>query len=114
MAKINLKNVWAFLQGNLRYKLYYSPFRELIPKHILEQIEVRFTSMRSSCLFEGACTECGCKTTELQMANKSCDGLCYPKIVNKKVWEKFKTCKFVKVDGIVWRVRRGKFKILTK
>lgn len=114
MAKINLKNVWAFLQGNLRYKLYYSPFRFLIRQHIIEQIEVRFTSMKSVCLFEGSCEECGCKTTQLQMATKPCEGNCYPRLVNKKIWIKFKTCKFVKLDNQVWRLRRGKFKLLTQ
>jgi hypothetical protein len=77
--KINVKNVIAYIQGNVRYKLYYSYwFSWLIRKEIKEQIDFRINSMRDICYIQGYCQECGCKTTALQMANKSCAGSCYP------------------------------------
>ena len=38
--QITLKNIIAYIQGNIRYFLYYKPsLRFLIPVHIREQIE---------------------------------------------------------------------------
>lgn len=92
---ITLRNIRAFIEGNIRYKLYYSKYsfiRNLIPKHIKEQIDIRIKIMRKECFDNGYCVECGCKTTALQMAKKSCDGNCYPELVSRKVW------KFIKSD----------------
>ena len=86
-----LKNILAFFQGTIRYKLYYTKFKFLIRKHIREQIEVRINSMDRKCFEDGQCKLCGCKTTALQMADKSCGKPCYPKMLSKKEWKKFKT-----------------------
>ena len=46
--------------------------------------------MNPDCYSEGSCQMCGCETTALQMANKTCPKPCYPKMMNKKNWEDFK------------------------
>lgn len=87
-SKYSLKNIWSFLIGNARYKLFYSKFAFLIRSHIREQIQIRINSMDRQCYDEGQCKLCGCQTTALQMANKACDKPCYPKMVtNRLVWE---------------------------
>ena len=89
-AKPTLKNIIAYIQGNLRYKLFYSNFAFLIRPHIREQIEVRINSMDPICYGNGECKLCGCQTTHLQMADKACDKPCYPKMMSKKQWKFFK------------------------
>lgn len=86
----DFKDIWYYVQGNVRYELYYSRFKFLIPKHILEQIDFRIEVMYPECLLSGFCIKCGCKTTALQMCNKSCEGDCYPEMMNKKEWKEFK------------------------
>lgn len=87
-AKPTIKNIIAYLQGTIRYKLYYSKYNWLIPKHIREQINYRISVMDRECYNNGQCKMCGCKTTALQMANKACDKPCYSKMLNKKEWKK--------------------------
>ena len=89
-AKINLKNIFAYLQGNIRYELYYSKLSFLLPKHIREQYEWRIEIMDKKCFDDGVCKICGCETTALQMANKPCDKPCYPKMHNKRIWKSLK------------------------
>lgn len=89
-AKPTLKNIIAYIQGNLRYKLFYSNFAFLIRPHIREQIQVRINSMDKQCYNEGQCKMCGCQTTALQMADKACDKPCYPEMMDKVTWNKFK------------------------
>jgi hypothetical protein len=85
-AQINLKNIKAYIQGNIRYQLYYSKFSFFIPKHIKEQIQYRISSMDLECYTMGQCKMCGCNTTALQMSNKECDKPCYPKMQTKSNW----------------------------
>ena len=98
--QINVRNVIAYMQGNVRYKLYYHPLlRYLIPSHIREQIEFRINSMNRECYNTGSCVKCGCATTALQMANKPCEGNCYPVLVNRKTWKFFKGTTFYVLKG---------------
>ena len=85
----NRKNIIPFFQGWYRYKLYYSsgPLRFLMRGYIKRQIDTRIESMDRECYNSGACKECGCATTALQMANKSCEGFCYPPMMNKSQWD---------------------------
>lgn len=99
---MTLKNVRAYLQGNYRYRLYYSKFKFLIRKYIREQIDYRIGVMDLDCYKNGVCKMCGCMTTALQMANKRCDGDCYPPILNQIQWERYMHFKNVKADGIFW------------
>jgi len=119
MEKYSLKNVWAYLQGNFRYKLYYSKSyigkklkNVLISKHILEQIDTRISSMDKECYEGGQCKICGCKTTALQMANKSCDKPCYPVMLSKEQWNFLKEGGTIydKVTDKFWTIKKFQFK----
>ena len=111
-AKPTLKNIIAYIQGNLRYKLFYSNFAFLIRPHIREQIQARINSMDKQCYNEGQCKMCGCQTTALQMADKACDKPCYPSMLSKKKWNWLKKVKYITVDGILWHYKYGVFNIL--
>lgn len=111
-AKPTLKNIIAYIQGKLRYKLYYSNFAFLIRPHIREQIQARINSMDKQCYNEGQCKMCGCQTTALQMANKACDKPCYPRLLTRSEWWLLKRTKCLTVDGILWHYRHGVFNIV--
>lgn len=106
MKKYNLKNIWSFIQGKVRYKLFYSTFAfsDFIKPHIKEQIEARIRSMDKKCYDDGQCKLCGCQTTALQMANKPCDKPCYPRMLSKSEWAILKCNRSLEVDGIKWGV----------
>lgn len=89
---ITLKNIYAYSQGNLRYRLYYNKLlRYLIPDHIREQIHFRIsTIMDTECYERGSCVHCGCQVPHLQMADKACEGGCYPDMMSAKEWENSK------------------------
>lgn len=91
-GKRSISDVWHYILGNYRYKLYYSTkesIRRLMRTHIREQIDFRIKMMDSQCYYDGSCKLCGCETTALQMANKSCDKPCYPRMINKVEWTDF-------------------------
>lgn len=91
LKKINIKNVIAYIQGNIRYSFYYHPVLiTCLRPHITEQIDMRIRSMNRECFENGECVKCGCKTTHLQMANKTCEGNCYPTMIKKSVWKGLK------------------------
>lgn len=88
--KHNLKDVYYYIQGNIRYFFFYyngknrfmNFFKKLIlPNHIREQIIQRLKTMNIECYSSGQCIKCGCATTQLQMCNKSCEGNCYPPMI---------------------------------
>lgn len=90
-AKVNFSNIVAYIQGNVRYKLFYSKhFNWLLPLHIFEQINYRLFVMNKQCYSNGECVECGCSTPALQMANKTCGGICYPMMLDATNWFVYK------------------------
>lgn len=90
-GKKPLVDVIHYLVGHYRYKLYYNKYLQvLIRLHIFEQIKNRIKWMNETCYNQGSCIKCGCETTQLQMCNKSCEGLCYPSMMNRKQWKVFK------------------------
>lgn len=89
-GKVPLIDVWFYVQGNIRYRLYYSKYKWLLRRHIREQIEFRLQRMKAVCYDQGSCVICGCETPMLQMANKPCDGGCYPRIVKAGTWKLIK------------------------
>jgi hypothetical protein len=110
--KHDFKDILYYLQGNVRYKLYYSTFSWLIPNHIREQITYRINSMRVTCFTEGQCEMCGCSTTALQMCNKACKGNCYPEMISKKIWKELiegKTIFIPKEKNTYWALSDYKF-----
>lgn len=104
-----LKNVIAYIQGNIRYKLYYSKFAFLIPGYIKRQIIARILSMNPKCYNQGSCIECGCRTTHLQMANKACDGNCYPIMVSRSKWEYMEKGNILAIKNTFWKLENGWF-----
>lgn len=90
----SVSDVIDYFRGMFRYHCYYSKkkwIRNLIPCYIKEQIDFRIKVMDRECYNSGSCKMCGCMTTALQMANKSCEKPCYPPIVNKRLWYKWTT-----------------------
>lgn len=90
-SNFTLENVYAYFQGKIRYKLYYSKrLNWLIPLHVFEQISYRIFVMDKECYSLGSCKMCGCETVALQMADKPCDKPCYPEMMNKADWGTYK------------------------
>lgn len=104
-----MKKVISYIIGWYRYFLYYKLNKKFIRPHILEQIDIRIKSMNQECYFRGSCIKCGCATTALQMANKSCDGLCYPKMLSRRKWKKFKEHNLRVIDDTLWIIKEDKF-----
>lgn len=88
--KVSWRDVIAYLEGKMRYAIYFSKFSWMIRLHIREQITARLNSMRPSCYNNGQCDICKCETIALQMANKPCDAPCYPAMMNKRKWDLWK------------------------
>jgi hypothetical protein len=95
-------DIWYYIQGNVRYKIINSSFRKLIRKHVKEQIELRISNMNKECYNNGECVMCGCATTALQMCDKSCEGLCYPRMMSRKEWLAFKDGDVLKDGEYYW------------
>lgn len=103
--KVKLKDIWYYIQGNIRYRIYYSPSSKLLlRKYIREQIDFRILYMNPVCYNNGECVKCGCATTKLQMANKKCDGNCYPPMLSRKEWYRFNIRKMVVDDTGIWMI----------
>ena len=102
LKKLTYTNIKSYIVGTLRYKLYYSKYKKFIRKHILEQIDFRIDYMEPECFNNGVCIKCGCTTTALQMANKSCNGECYPIMMDKKTWYQFKEHNPIEQNKTTW------------
>jgi hypothetical protein len=86
----NLVDIWHYFLGYYRYWIFYNnKLRWMMRNHIHEQIQYRIRWMDVDCYSEGSCKLCGCATTALQMANKSCDKPCYPPMMNADQWRRF-------------------------
>ena len=91
-AKITLKNIGRYLQGNIRLlKLKLG----LYPKdyHRREQWNWRIKQVRLQspiCLEQGSCRVCGCDTEGLILSDPPCEGNCFPKMMTARDWENFK------------------------
>lgn len=102
----NLSQVLSYFEGVLRYKIYYSKYKWLIRSHIHEQIRFRLKVMNQECYSKGSCVVCGCEVPELQMCTKTCDGNCYPPLMNKDKWNRFFW------NFAIYRLKGGKFWIM--
>lgn len=112
--KITFKNIKAYIQGHIRYRLYYSKYKWLIPLYIREQIDMRIYSMNEECLNQGSCIKCGCQTTHLQMANKKCEGDCYPQMLSLVKWNYLKKNSIIVLENDLWIIKKGLFKKIDK
>jgi hypothetical protein len=107
IKEITPKNICAFIQGNYRFYIWYT-FPKLrnriIRKHILEQVEYRVNSMNRDCYNNGFC-KCGCKTINLQFADKTCTDICYPAMVSERMWDYLKKSqKDLRLNGFLWKL----------
>lgn len=96
-----LIDIWHYFLGNYRYFFYYGGKlskkygwvakirKNFIRRHIKDQITWRIIHMDRECYRNGSCKLCGCLTTALQMADKSCNKPCYPPMMNKSNWIQF-------------------------
>lgn len=93
LLKESLKKVKYFIQGNVNYYLFFKNSR-LLPKHIKEQIQYRFSGLGADCIERNECViqSCGCNLAKQVMSNKVCkDSICrYVKFKDKNHWELFK------------------------
>lgn len=118
--EINIKNIFYFFQGYIRYFILRNESlrKRFLRKHIEEQISYRINSIKKECYKNGSCIYCGCEVPQLQMANKSCGGNCYPIMFNKKDWERIKNCTSVyfieESTKIEWRVDKKNRKFIRK
>lgn len=96
---ITMKNIWAYIQGNSR-KIAddFGPDIFKSPRHIQEQIIWREVIHDKRCFKAGKCIvpgpngeqPCNCKVPDKFYSDKACEGGCYPKIMDKNTWDKFK------------------------
>lgn len=64
--------------------------RALLRQHIIDQFHYREIKASKECIINGSCIKCGCDTPELFFANRACEGNCYPKMMSKKQWYKYR------------------------
>lgn len=106
-GKNSIKDVWYYVQGNFRYKLYYSRWKWLMRKHLREQIGFRISVMRKECFENGECVVCGCATTALQMCSKMCEDACYPPMMWGHEWNYFQRYMEIDSGGWYWKIHDG-------
>lgn len=95
-AKINIKNIKKFLQGNFYLLINKIPFLrdKLLSISRLEQYEWRRKCVQEkspNCLSTGECF-CGCSTEGLIMADPACEqkNFCFPALMSSVEWQIFK------------------------
>jgi hypothetical protein len=106
--KKKISNAWEYLVGNFRYFAYNKPrLKWLIRNHIQEQFKLRLKVMKKECYTNGSCGSCGCVTPKLQFAYKSCEGNCYPKLMNRYHWFMFKNGSIkYKDEAGIWKFKK--------
>lgn len=104
-GEASLLDAWYWVQGTYRaYGYYYYKFSSDFPEyntpvrrevwrfmrdHIKGQLSFRVNSVNSQCYDSGSCISCSCKTPDVFFADKACNELCYPAMLNKEQWNKF-------------------------
>jgi hypothetical protein len=84
-AQINIKNVKNFLSAKVREVGF-------LPQWEKEQVVWRVEAAEA-CTQNGSCFECGCETPDLYYGTEGCkkeENPCFPKMMSKEEWEKFK------------------------
>ena len=99
---ITMKNVWAYIQGTGRKKLMEDyPDIYQSPRHIQEQIVWREVIANKQCFTSGQCiSKCKCKMPDKLYSDKACDDGCYPEMMDRDQWFRFKQyCARKKIDA---------------
>ena len=116
-SSITGSNIFYYVQGNIRAYLYYTnwwflPLHIFIPAHVLQQMVVRLNTIEGSeCYEKGSCKHCGCKVPPLTFCDKSCEGNCYPYMMDAYQWLHFKSHKQMVTKGHHWLYIERKFKL---
>lgn len=88
---ITLHNITKYATAKVRKARHYYGGDILgLDEHIVEQFEWRKTKAKAECMEKGACVECGCETPDLFYASEPCEGNCYPDMMDKEEWKKYK------------------------
>lgn len=90
-APITLGNIKAVIQAFFRK-------RNTLPDHVKEQIINRIELSNTRCKDTNVCI-CGCDWSDLIYADKSCEGNCYPEMMDKKSWNIYKKVNKINVKG---------------
>lgn len=88
--KINLDNLLNYATAQVRHWKSTSEFMEC-PRYIEEQSIWRLEQIKEkspACFEDGKCINCGCDIVEKSFETKADD--CYPELMGKEVWEKYK------------------------
>ena len=87
---ITLANIGSFVQGKTRFLVdrYGGEFFSL-EEHIKEQVLYRESLANKECVNNKVC-KCGCEIPGLFYADKTCEDGCYPVVMDKETWDKFK------------------------
>lgn len=106
--KYSISEIVDWFRAYFRFYCYYHKnFTFLLRPYIREQIDFRIdVMMDKDCYNLGYCKVCGCETPALQMADKPCEGNCYPKIVNRQDWEFFKWGGCIFDEHFIWKNKR--------
>ena len=87
MAKITLRNILQYIEGNTRL---LGDMIHLLPHHEKEQVIYRSQICKAECLSVGYCIQCGCDLPGKFYVKKSCNLDRFPDMMSKTDWEKFK------------------------
>lgn len=69
--------------------------------HIREQALWRLSQVQEKspeCLKEDTCKKCGCAPSEMVYSDYSCEGNCYPDLMDAESWDKFKANNNIQYD----------------
>lgn len=93
LGRVPFSYAWDYILGNYRYWCSRH-CKWIIRKYILNQVQIRYNSIDNKCKMNMSCKECGCDIPALLYCNRACEGGCYPKMLNKKYFEKLRIDSF--------------------
>ena len=69
----NPKIIIYYILGHYRYSLYYSKYKFLLRKSIINKISILNTKIDKECFNSASCKNCGCKVPQQNYGGKPCD-----------------------------------------
>ena len=102
LSQITVENIRGYLQGNLRK--FLSTLPNGVPDYIMEQIQYRLSEMDINCLERGYCP-CNCSVPEKQYEDRSCERGCYPDMMSKEDWERYKISHKIELSKILEKLK---------
>ena len=98
-AKVTLRNILAVLQAFFRKKRRSMGGLD-IPSYMYEQIiwrRIQVSILSEECMASGHCVECGCEILGKTMEDRKCESGCYPEMMSREVWNKYKKDNNIKI-----------------